>query len=150
MWNAIIPVLLLCNGTYDMVCAASILWAKDKSTLLARLHLSMFQDSVDKSSPLFQRMLAYWIFTYGMMRITAALMPATCMLALGILSYFVEAGCFLHELSLDDSVHKRSTYFVTATCLLLGGFFCILYIQGVGLYMLMLNIDHGFLYEKGK
>jgi hypothetical protein len=130
MW---IAILLGCNGVYDIVCAANILWAEDKTTLFARLHLSMFQEGVEKSSPLFQRMLAYWICTYGVMRIAAALMPMPCMLALGIVSYFVEAGCFLHELSFKASVQGRPTYFVTATCLLLCMLFAILYVQGVGL-----------------
>jgi Erg28 like protein len=136
MWNAAVSILLVSNGIYDIACAASIVWAKDKTNLFARLHLSMFRDGDEKSSPLFQRMLAYWILTYGLMRIAAALMPLPCMLGLGIVSYCVEAGCFLHELSLDNSVQGRPTYFVTATCLLLCILFSILYAQGVGLGLL--------------
>ena len=128
-------VFVLVNGIYDMICAlfiimphcyeSSILAATEKF-MESFLHLSMFKDpkSLD---PQMKRMLAYWIFTYGVIRVYAALQHiylspvflfSNCILA--SVSYLIEAFCFKLESELSNlEMVQGKVYFVfiTSMCL---------------------------------
>ena len=96
------------NGIYDILCALSILKIIN-IPYLENLHLSMIKD-YDKSD-IFKRFLAYWIFTYGIIRIGSY--PPTPY------SYYIEALCFANEY-IEKSVYKEKTIFVISSSLLLG------------------------------
>ena len=82
--------IVFINGIYDFLCAISILKIIH-FPILKSLHIKMFKSSND---PLFERFLAYWIFTYGIIRLQYNLLVPY--------SYYIEAifianECFIHK-----------------------------------------------------
>jgi hypothetical protein len=75
------------NGAYDVLCALSILNVLNVP-VLNRLRLSMLTCNED---PVTKRMFAYWVFTYGIIRLYDVGEMVT-------LSYIVEAVCMANEL----------------------------------------------------
>lgn len=100
--------IVLLNGIYDIACSLSILGILD-SPFLSTIHLKLFNIHTDDLS---KRYLAYWIFTYGMIRITHSsnLVPY---------SYYIEAIFFANEI-LNGTVHLFSTLFVVVTSIFIG------------------------------
>lgn len=91
------------NGLYDIACAASLILSGRAGELpppravlgcLSRLHPHLLAGQHD--DPLARRLLAYWLFTYGWVRVSSvtgmrvALLLAAC-------TYFTEAMAFSHE-----------------------------------------------------
>jgi hypothetical protein len=106
-------IIIKANGIYDILCALSILrLVKIPYLHLDRIHLSMFKSNSD--NPLFERFLAYWIFTYGIMRLYAK----NSFIVSG--SYYLEALFFANELFNHQSVYLDKSLFVILTSLLLG------------------------------
>lgn len=94
------------NGIYDILCAISIMnWLP--IPYLDRLHLSMIKDS---QNAIFERFLAYWIFTYGIIRLSNNYLLISC-------SYILEAIFFSNELMLG-SVYPGQSMFVILFSLL--------------------------------
>lgn len=100
--------IVILNGIYDILCSLSILGIID-SSLLSTIHLKLFNIPTDDLS---KRYLAYWIFTYGMIRVTNSysLVPY---------SYYIEAIFFANEI-LNGTVHLLSTLFVVVTSIFIG------------------------------
>ena len=65
--NIILNILAVVNGVYDILCALSILDII-YIPIINELHISMIKD-VERNNPLMKRFMAYWIFSYGIMRI---------------------------------------------------------------------------------
>ncbi len=107
--------MLFANGVYDILCTVSILWLSNIPGFraLSGLHVSMFKEI----SPLAQRLLAYWIFTYGLVRLMAAIYDDV---ALGAVTYFVESIVFEYELHTGASLVLWKTRFVSVLSLVLG------------------------------
>ena len=103
-------IIIKANGIYDILCAFSILRVV-KIPYLHRLHLSMFKNNNDNL--LFERFLAYWIFTYGIMRLSTNSSIITW-------SYYLEAFFFANELFNHKSVYVDKALFVIFSSLLLG------------------------------
>ena len=103
-----VNTLFFINGLYDILCAACILKIVE-IPVLEDLHLSM----VKEKNPTADRFLAYWIFTYGVIRISGDNTLISC-------SYFIEAAFYFNEL-VQDNVYKEKTGFVIGSCLFLGG-----------------------------
>ena len=104
--------IIKANGIYDILCALSILKIIS-IPYLKDLHLSMIKDySRDNNNELFERFLAYWIFTYGVIRLshTYTLISYT---------YFIEAIVFWNEYR-KNTVHSNKVQFVIITSLILG------------------------------
>lgn len=80
-----LSMIIFINGVYDLVCAALILWGP--ATFAPHLHVFR-QDPVPL---LAQRLLAYWILTYGAIRVLGA--PDSAV----FVTYMAEAVCFLYE-----------------------------------------------------
>jgi hypothetical protein len=97
------------NGIYDILCACSMLKIIN-IPILNDLHLSMIRN-YKKNNILFERFFAYWIFTYGVMRISKNNVIISY-------SYLIEAIFFLNEY-VNKSVDGRKTLFVISTSLLL-------------------------------
>lgn len=83
--------LFFLNGLYDVLCAACILHIIH-IPVLSELHLSMIKPG--KTNPIFERYFAYWIFTYGVIRMSRNYQLIAC-------SYFIEALFFLNEYRYD-------------------------------------------------
>ena len=83
--------IVFINGIYDILCAISILKIIN-IPILQTIHLQMFKNM--NYDPLFERFLAYWIFTYGIIRLQYNLLVPY--------SYYIEAlfianECFIHK-----------------------------------------------------
>jgi hypothetical protein len=88
------------NGIYDVLCAACILNIV-KIPILSELHLSMLKVHTTPSG---ERYLAYWIFTYGVIRMSTHT-------ELISLSYWLEAVFILNEY-MNDAVYGDKALFV--------------------------------------
>ena len=83
--------LFFINGLYDILCAACIL----RIIEIPSIHLSMIKAT---TNPLVERYLAYWIFTYGVIRMLGDYQLISC-------SYFIEALFFFNEYR-NDAVYN--------------------------------------------
>lgn len=108
--NIIVYGVIL-NGIYDVICSLILLKIIPfEIPILSNLHLSVIKNYEEKDE-IFKRFYAYWIFTYGVMRIYGNN-------KLRSISYFIEAMFFMNE-SIYFSVYKDNTLFVISFCLFL-------------------------------
>jgi hypothetical protein len=105
------------NGIYDIICALSIL-NFTYFPKLRFLHLSMIKN-YNYQNYLFERFFAYWIFTYGLIRLFGNY-------TLISYSYYLEA-IFLFNEFINHSVYNYKSFFVIISSLILG-YLCHLYI----------------------
>jgi hypothetical protein len=96
------------NGIYDIICAISILKFIPQ---LRYLHLSIIKNH-NYQNVLFERFFAYWIFTYGVIRIHDNY-------SLISYSYYLEAVFFSHEY-MNNSTNNKKALFVILSSLFLG------------------------------
>lgn len=119
-----LTLVILLNGGYDVACAISILFLYDFSPVfsaLAHLHLSIFNK--EKQPLLAHRLLAYWILTYGAVR----LVPGQDVVVM--VSYGVEAAAYAYEaLVVGDTVPWRVAVVVLLSVLLI----CLLVLRVTG------------------
>lgn len=109
---AFVNVVLLLNGTYDIVCAVCILWLP--VSRLGRLHLSVF----NSTPALSHRIFAYWVLTYGLDRLVAGACASRGTDAVAVLSYLMESATYYNELS-HASVNADKARFVYLASLFL-------------------------------
>lgn len=100
--------IFVINGIYDILCALTILDVV-KIPILQDLHLSMFREELNNIS---KRMFAYWIMTYGFMRLSNN--PYII-----YQSYLLEALFFLNETRYTNIIVEKS-FFVIISSFLLG------------------------------
>ena len=105
MITQIIHYFGLVHGLYDIVCALSLL---DLIPLPQVPHLLMLHD---QGTERFRRFFAYWIFTYGLMRIHGSMRAY---------SYFIEALWVAHETWVHRSVRRVWGTYVVVVCCVLG------------------------------
>jgi len=95
--------LVLINGIYDVICGLSLLITDN---YFSRFHLSIFKQKPDEIN---KRFLAYWIITYGIIR-----------LFLGIsneYSFLIEILAFEYELYLSNNLYKYKVRFISFSSL---------------------------------
>jgi hypothetical protein len=97
------------NGIYDILCAISILKMVD-IPIFKTIHLQMFKNM--NNDPLFERFLAYWIFTYGIIRLKYNLLVPY--------SYYIEALFIANECFIHKTIVFENGIFVIITSGLLG------------------------------
>jgi len=102
--------LLVVNGIYDVACACSILFFP--VPLLSSLHSDMFADDEHRTHPVVRRLLAYWILTYGSVRLAVGMQSEGSILVAS-LTYFAEAFCFAHEHFAGGTLVLSSAAFVS-------------------------------------
>jgi len=100
------------NGIYDILCALSIL-EYINIPILNDIHVSMFDCVNQCENKLFERVLAYWIFTYGIIRISGD--PR-----LISFSYYIESGFIANECIVNQTIPLYKGSFVIVTSFLLG------------------------------
>ena len=98
------------NGIYDILCALCILQTI-QLPFFSSIHLSMF-DKYITPNHIFERFLAYWIFTNGVIRVSGDNM-------LVAYSYYGEAAFFFNEY-IHYSVYSEKALFVILSSMLLG------------------------------
>ena len=60
-------IVLIVNGIYDLVCASSILFTS--IPIISSLHPGIFAQDELRTHPVIRRLLAYWILTFGSVRL---------------------------------------------------------------------------------
>lgn len=119
MRNRTLKYIIKINGVYDILCALCILRVI-YIPCLNDLHLSMMKDysptptsQVNTHSPqLFERFLSYWVFTYGVVRLSNSYYIVSY-------SYYIEAVFFMNEY-IHNTVHSDKVLFVIGSSVLLG------------------------------
>ena len=98
--------IIILNGIYDLACGISLL--HNFNLPISRIHTSMFNIPIVGQD---KRFLAYWIITYGTMRVSGHL-PTI------IASYLIEAAFIANECS-HKTIHYSKATFVVGACILL-------------------------------
>lgn len=104
------------NGIYDIACAFAILYTKN--TYLDTLHSCMFLPG--EMNPMALRYMAYWIFTYGCIRLYSNDKQLIAV------SYLLEAVVFLNELVIHQSVYELNGLFVAIVSMILAMSLCLI------------------------
>ncbi len=104
--------LIQLNGIYDIVCALSLL---NHIPYLSYLHLNMIKYHHYKNK-LFERFFAYWIFTYGVIRIYGDY-------RLIAYSYYLEAMFILNEYIIKSADNNESLFVIISSIVI--GTLCI-------------------------
>jgi len=100
------------NGLYDILSAISILGI-NIPIVKKNLHLSMFLNDREPDE-MSQRFLAYWIFTYGIIRLYSS---ENIVIAY---SYYIETAFIANESFIKKTMHMDKSYFVICASILLG------------------------------
>lgn len=143
----VLKSLVLLNGLYDIACAWAILvelairrydYLMSEPAMaflraLAGLHAGVWNSDSDRNNPLVRRLLAYWIATYGLVRLLYGLSPFPSPSSCGgeqagaawlgmaaALTFFVEAFAYASETWRYAAVHIGKSAFVYSTCLVMG------------------------------
>ena len=91
LMSQIVITIVKLNGLYDLLCGACLL-NFIHIPILNRLHANMFHPTI-KTNDFSARLLAYWIITYGTIRLCHD--TQTYLVSL---SYYLEAICLCHEM----------------------------------------------------
>ena len=105
MW---IHTLFQLNGFYDLLCGFCLLRVI-QIPVLQDLHVSML---LHPPTPVFQRFLAYWLLTNGIIRLSGHTVLIACSYVLEAMAFFVE--CHF------QTVHETKAHFVIGSSLMLG------------------------------
>jgi hypothetical protein len=109
------------NGIYDVVCALSILFLPNTWIFrnLAQLHPTIFSAVTDQINPILRRTLAYWLITYGIVRV--AVVRCDDVIDYLIAStYFLEAAAFTFEHVVHGTTQRNKVVWVACSSILLG------------------------------
>lgn len=107
--------LIGCNGIYDVVCSfAMILWP---NSLLGGLHMNIFQDDTIRSNPAVRRLMAHWVFIYGVIRVMVIFQRHSWLYFAVSITYAVEASYF--EPGSFGDVRNSKAAFVSIACIAL-------------------------------
>jgi len=95
------------NGIYDILCSLSIL------KIINIPILQMFHSNMNETKdPIFERFLAYWIFTYGILRIKYNVFVPY--------SYYIEALFIANECLVHETIVFEKGMLVVITSGILG------------------------------
>ena len=111
----ILSKIIIINGIYDILCAISILKIVN-IPVIKDLHLSMLRDN-EKNNEIIERFMAYWIFTYGIIRIYSGYNKKY---ELAAISYYIEAVIISNEYFINKSMVMERSMFVILFSLFLG------------------------------
>ena len=95
------------NGIYDILCALSILKMVN-IPILQNIHLQMFHSNINNN----ERFLAYWIFTYGVIRLKYNFFVPY--------SYYIEALFVANECLVHKTIVFEKGIFVIVSSGILG------------------------------
>jgi hypothetical protein len=121
--NTILNISAVVNGIYDILCALSIL-SLIYIPIINELHISIIKN-VERNNPMMKRFMAYWIFSYGVMRIYGGYNMNYKLIAI---SYYIEALVFSYEIFVYKTLIFHKAMFVIAFSLFLGILFDLSYI----------------------
>jgi len=116
----IVKSLIVFNGIYDIFCGISIIlfFHTNSPNTFACLHPTIFVYNKELIHPIFYRMLAYWIITYGMVRIMY-FYDSKYIRILVSLTYLLEASVFGFEFYCYESTLAYKTLWVSSSSFVL-------------------------------
>ena len=115
----LINVIVMINGIYDILCSLCILQIINIPTLNT-LHVTMFSSNdVSKLSEREKRILAYWILTYGWVRLLIGLTDNKILVCI---TYFVEVAAIYNEWF----IHKQIVTNIAISVIIISAIFGIL------------------------
>jgi hypothetical protein len=117
-----LPIILLLNGIYDIVCAYSILYVKNKHFFFANIHKDMYVNEADFK----ERYFSYWIFLNGVVRMISSTDPR--LYSIASVTYFVESLVFTREYTMVRMKLPRVLFVVVSSFIL--GVLCSLPMSG--------------------
>lgn len=120
--RSVLDYVVFMNGVYDILCAFGILFQPNILVFskFAKLHPTMFSDEAYQKHPILRRILAYWILTYGLIRI-AIIRHDIAIDVLVATTYLLEASAFAFE----DIAHSTTQRYKVAWVSLTSAFMCI-------------------------
>jgi hypothetical protein len=81
----------------------------------------MFKNEEHINNPIFRRLLAYWLLTYGAVRVAAGMYNNNNeMNMIGAYTYFIEALCFQYENVIGKGMVRWKAIFVSVASSALG------------------------------
>lgn len=114
MW---LKILVGANGAYDILCALLALFYP--RAFLASLHTDMFISEKDSRHAVLRRVMAYWILSYGTIRLAWGVVDNTPR-GLVALSYFLEATCLWMEDVVYLTTHQWKVAIAAWSCVVIG------------------------------
>lgn len=121
---SLIDIILVINGLYDLTCACAILFVTTAgygSSFFSRIHLAVFTQHEHRSHPVIRRLIAYWVLTYGLVRLAAGAHHGNCALEqVAALTYFVEAACYHFESVVGGTMSRFKAAFVSILSIIVG------------------------------
>jgi hypothetical protein len=110
----VVRAVVFLNGLYDLLCFAAIMWLHWLPGF-SSFHLNVFRDEDDRRHPLVRRLLAYWILTYGVVRVLAGAVnhESYAMDSVAALTYFIEVFGFEYELCAESTVVRSKVTAIT-------------------------------------
>ena len=117
-----VNISLILNGVYDILCSVGILWFSDVPFFseLSKLHTNMFAEEIHRDNPVIKRLLAYWLMTYGLVRLSAGLFGSSHLYFVAAMTYFIEAFCFEYENRVGKTMISYKVTFVSVFSVALG------------------------------
>lgn len=112
-----VQTLVGVNGLYDITCSLLILMSC--RNIMSSLHIRIFTDDICAVGDLlWHRILAYWILTYGIVRLSSCLCHHPALDVLSAATYVVEALAYLLESTIFQSTIRHGVFLVVSCSLL--------------------------------
>jgi len=111
--------LVFLNSIYDILCAIAILLFSN--TLIGKIHLFIFNKNIHYQVN--NRLLAYWILTYGYIRLFILQENKTITMLIAI-TYFIEAFAYIYEYRYFNTTIRYKVAFVSVTSFIIGLLLC--------------------------
>ena len=102
------------NGIYDLLCAMAMLYWPE--SLLGSIHINVFQEDTVRLNPIVKRLLAHWVFTYGVARLMVIFIQQSWLYFFVAVTYTVEGLYFKFDGFGMGAVHEDRALFVFVAC----------------------------------
>ena len=112
-----IKSIIFLNGIYDILCSLSILFTNN---YFSNIHPNLFKDKENQENPIIRRFMAYWILTYGSIRLFSGYYQNSKeLLLLSYYSYLIEILAFEYELFISNSLYLYKIKFISIVSIII-------------------------------
>jgi hypothetical protein len=112
-----IKLIIFLNGIYDILCSFSILFSNN---YFSNIHPKLFKDKENQENPIIRRFMAYWILTYGSIRLFSGYYQNSKeLLLLAYYSYLIEILAFEYELFISNSLYLYKVKFISIVSIII-------------------------------